>query len=72
VCTLDTKGKEAEYLKELIEASRGHRPQVVAPCGFEMISCGPLDRRDRGDPLWTSRRLAERKIFIPAAFRVQG
>jgi uncharacterized protein (UPF0261 family) len=36
-----------------------------------MISCGPLDRRDRGDPLWTSRRLAERKIFIPDAFRVQ-
>jgi uncharacterized protein (UPF0261 family) len=46
-------------------------PQVVAPCGFEMISCGPLDRRDQGDPLWTSRRLAERKIFIPDAFRVQ-
>jgi len=46
-------------------------PQVVAPCGFEMISCGPLDRRDRGDPLWASRRLAERKIFIPDAFRVQ-
>ena len=46
-------------------------PQVVAPCGFEMISCGPLDRRDRGDPLWTSRQLAERKIFIPDAFRVQ-
>jgi uncharacterized protein (UPF0261 family) len=46
-------------------------PQVVAPCGFEMISCGPLDRRDQGDPLWASRRLAERKIFIPDAFRVQ-
>jgi len=51
----------------------GHRgiPQVVAPCGFEMISCGPLDRRDRGDPLWASRNLAERKIFIPDALRVQ-
>ena len=46
-------------------------PQVVAPCGFEMISCGPLDRRDQGDPLWASRQLAERKIFIPDAFRVQ-
>jgi uncharacterized protein (UPF0261 family) len=47
-------------------------PQVLTPCGFDMISCGPLDRRDRGDPLWTSRRLAERKIFIPDAFRVQA
>jgi len=46
-------------------------PQVVTPCGFDMISCGPLDRRDRGDPLWASRQLAERKIFIPDAFRVQ-
>ncbi|TEU15391.1 MAG: UPF0261 family protein [Anaerolineales bacterium] len=46
-------------------------PQVVAPCGFDMISCGPLDRRDKGDPLWTSHQLAERKSFIPDAFRVQ-
>jgi uncharacterized protein (UPF0261 family) len=46
-------------------------PQVVTPCGFDMISCGPLARKDQGDPLWTSRRLAERKMFLPDEFRVQ-
>jgi uncharacterized protein (UPF0261 family) len=35
-----------------------------------MLSCGPLSRREAGDPLWTSLRLAERKIFIPDEFRV--
>jgi len=46
-------------------------PQVVAPCGFEMISCGPLSRKDKGDPLWISRKLAERKMFFPDEFRLQ-
>lgn len=46
-------------------------PQVVTPCGFEMISCGPLSRKDQGDPLWTSRKLAERKMFFPDEFRLQ-
>jgi len=47
-------------------------PQVVSPCGLEMISCGPLSRRDQGDPLWTSRKLAERKLFLQDDFRVQA
>ena len=46
-------------------------PQIVTPCGFDMISCGPLDRKDRDDPLWTKRKLAERQLFIPDTFRVQ-
>ena len=53
-------------------AGRRGIPQVVTPCGFEMISCGPLGRKDTGDPVWTRRRLAERKIFIPDEFRVQA
>jgi uncharacterized protein (UPF0261 family) len=47
-------------------------PQVYTPCGFDMLSCGPLSRREAGDPLWTNLRLAERKIFIPDEFRVQA
>jgi uncharacterized protein (UPF0261 family) len=39
-------------------------PYVFCPGGFDMISCGPLERRDKGDSLWTSRRLAERKLYI--------
>jgi uncharacterized protein (UPF0261 family) len=39
-------------------------PYVFCPGGFDMISCGPPERRDRDDPLWTSRRLAERKLHV--------
>ncbi len=39
-------------------------PYIFCPGGFDMISCGPLERRDRNDPLWTSRRLAERKLYV--------
>ncbi len=47
-------------------------PQIITPCGFDMLSCGPLERRERGDPLWVSRGLKKRKLFIPDAFRVQA
>ena len=46
-------------------------PNVVTPCGFDMISAGPLGRKDKGDPLWVTRRLAERKMFLPDEFRLQ-
>ena len=48
------------------------RPYILSPCGFDMISCGPIQRRDEGDPLWVSRRLAERKLLIQDAIRVQA
>jgi len=37
-----------------------------------MLSCGPLERGDRGDPLWVSKDIKKRKLFIPDAFRVQA
>jgi uncharacterized protein (UPF0261 family) len=46
-------------------------PYVLAPCGFDIVSCGPIARKDNGDPLWTTRKLAERKIFIQDTARVQ-
>jgi len=48
------------------------KPYVLTPCGFDMISCGPIQRRDENDPLWVSRRLAERKLLIQDAMRVQA
>ncbi len=39
-------------------------PYIFCPGGFDMISCGPPERRDRNDPLWQSRRLAERRLFV--------
>jgi len=47
-------------------------PYILSPCGFDIISCGPLERRDKADPLWVSRRLAERKIWVQDAIRVQA
>ena len=47
-------------------------PQIITPCGLDMLSCGPIERGDRGDPLWVSRDLKKRKLFVPDAFRVQA
>jgi uncharacterized protein (UPF0261 family) len=47
-------------------------PYILSPCGFDMISCGPIQRRDEGDHLWVSRKLAERKLLIQDAMRVQA
>jgi len=47
-------------------------PYILAPCGFDMISCGPIERKEKGDPLWVKRKLAERKLLIQDALRVQA
>ena len=39
-------------------------PYIFCPGGFDMISCGPPERKDRHDPLWEARRLAERKLDV--------
>jgi uncharacterized protein (UPF0261 family) len=48
------------------------KPYILTPCAFDMISCGPIQRRDEGDPVWVSRKLAERKLLIQDAMRVQA
>jgi uncharacterized protein (UPF0261 family) len=47
-------------------------PYILCPGGFDMISCGPIERKDRNDVLWTSRKLAERKLYIQEHPRVQA
>jgi uncharacterized protein (UPF0261 family) len=47
-------------------------PYIFCPGGFDIISCGPIERKDRNDPLWTSRRLAERKLYLQDPARVQA
>ena len=39
-------------------------PYILCPGGFDIISCGPLERKDHGDTLWESRKLAERKLYV--------
>lgn len=65
-------GNRGAGADRLNAAGRKGIPQVITPCGFDMLSCGPLERGDRGDALWTSRQLAKRKLFIPDALRVQA
>jgi uncharacterized protein (UPF0261 family) len=55
----------------LENAVRRGIPYVLAPCGFDILSSGPIARKDSGDPLWTSRKLAERKMFLQDSQRVQ-
>jgi len=47
-------------------------PYILCPGGFDIISCGPLERKDSKDTLWESRKLAERKLYIQEHPRVQA
>ncbi len=49
-----------------------HIPYIFCPGGFDIISCGPIERKNGNDPLWTSRKLAERKLYLQDAHRVQA
>ncbi|GAB6907798.1 conserved hypothetical protein [Desulfosarcina cetonica] len=48
------------------------KPYIIAPSGFDMIGCGPIERRDQEDPLWMKRQLACRQLLIQDAMRVQA
>ncbi len=65
-------GNRAAGPRRLLAAAERGIPMIVTPCGFDILSCGPLERRDRADPLWTVRGLAQRQLFIPDSFRVQA
>jgi uncharacterized protein (UPF0261 family) len=65
-------GNRAAGPNRLESAGEKGIPQLITPCGFDMLSCGPLERGDRGDPLWASKGIKNRKLFIPDAFRVQA
>jgi len=65
-------GNRAAGDDRLDAGGRQGKPYILTPCGFDMISCGPIQRRDEGDPLWASRKLAQRKLFLQDAIRVQA
>jgi len=64
-------GNRASGLDRLDKELASGFPVILTPCGFDMLSCGPYDRKDT-DPLWKQKRLAQRKLFIPDRFRVQA
>lgn len=53
-------------------AVRSNTPYILAPCGFDMLSCGPIERKEKADPLWTQRKLALRKLLVQDKMRVQA
>jgi uncharacterized protein (UPF0261 family) len=65
-------GNRAAGPRRLLAAGERGIPMIVTPCGFDILSCGPLERRDRHDPLWMARGLAQRQLFVPDSFRVQA
>ena len=65
-------GNRAAGPRRLLAALERGIPMIVTPCGFDLLSCGPLERRDRDDHLWKARGLAQRQLFIPDSFRVQA
>jgi len=65
-------GNRAAGPDRLEAAGKSGIPQVITPCGFEMISCGPIQRKDSADPLWVSRSLASRNYYIQDSRRVQA
>ncbi len=65
-------GNRATAPSRLEKAGEIGIPQLITPCGFDFLSCGPLERGDRGDPLWVSKGIKSRKLFVADAFRVQA
>jgi len=65
-------GNRASAPNRLEAACKRGIPYILSPCGFDMLSCGPIERKDKNDPLWTSRKLAERTLFVQDAMRVQA
>jgi uncharacterized protein (UPF0261 family) len=65
-------GNRASAPDRLEAACQRGIPYILSPCGFDMLSCGPIERKDKNDPLWISRKLAERTLFIQDAMRVQA
>ncbi|MFC1942342.1 Tm-1-like ATP-binding domain-containing protein [Chloroflexota bacterium] len=65
-------GNRAAGTARLEMAVKRGLPLVVTPCGFEMISCGPIQRKDSGDPLWISKDIASRNYYVQDAYRVQA
>jgi uncharacterized protein (UPF0261 family) len=65
-------GNRAAGPDRLDAGLKQNKPYILSPCGFDMLSCGPIQRRDEGDALWKSRNIAERKLLVQDAMRVQA
>jgi len=46
-------------------------PVILTPAGFDMVSCGPYERR-HGDPFWKKNLIARRKLYVQDELRVHA
>jgi len=65
-------GNRAARPDRLEAAGRAGIPQVIAPSGFDMISCGPIERKQNNDPLWEKLSIAGRAYSVPDNIRVEA
>ncbi len=65
-------GNRAAIPTRLEAAGKMGIPQILTPCSLDIISCGPMSRKDKGDPLWEKRRLKERKLWSMDDLRVSA
>ena len=65
-------GNRAAGPDRLEAAANAGIPQVIATAGFDMLSCGPMSRRDEDDPLWRRLAIHERRLSVPDRFRVEA
>ncbi len=66
-------GNRAAGPNRLENAGEMGIPQIITPCGFDMLSCGPIgERRSRRSVYGFRKDIKNRKLFIPDAFRVQA
>jgi uncharacterized protein (UPF0261 family) len=65
-------GNRASGADRLDIAAHQPIPYIFCPGGFDMISCGPFERKEKDDPLWKSRRLGERQLHVQDPLRVQA
>jgi uncharacterized protein (UPF0261 family) len=64
-------GNRSAGMDRLDKELQAEIPIIFTPCGFDMLSCGPYDRKNT-DHFWKQKRLAQRKLFVPDKFRVQA
>jgi uncharacterized protein (UPF0261 family) len=57
-------GNRAAIPTRLEAAGKKGIPQIITPVGLDVISCGPVSRKDAGDPLWEKRKLKDRKLWV--------
>jgi len=68
-----TGGNRPATATRLEAAGKRGIPQIITPTALDIISCGPLSRKDiKEDALWEKLRCNDRKLWVMDELRVQA